>query len=55
MMYGGRSGRKAKPNDAAAVAFDLHADLSCLFNWNTKELFLYVTVEYETEVRSRFL
>ncbi|XP_002736991.1 signal peptidase complex subunit 3-like [Saccoglossus kowalevskii] len=36
-------------NDLGQIAFDLHTELSSLFNWNTKQLFLYLTAEYETK------
>lgn len=36
-------------NDLGFVTFDLKANLTDLFNWNVKQLFLYVTAEYETE------
>lgn len=36
-------------NDLGFVTFDLKADLNHLFNWNVKQLFLYLTAEYETE------
>ncbi|KAK9768797.1 Signal peptidase complex subunit [Basidiobolus ranarum] len=32
----------------AFVKFDLEADLSSLFRWNTKQLFVYVVAEYES-------
>ncbi|KAG7169945.1 Signal peptidase complex subunit 3-like [Homarus americanus] len=35
-------------NDLGALRFDLSSDLTPLFNWNTKQLFLYLTAEYET-------
>ena len=35
-------------NDLGFLTFDLQADLSPLFNWNVKQLFLYLTAEYET-------
>jgi len=35
-------------NDLGAMRFDLNSDLTPLFNWNTKMLFLYLTAEYET-------
>jgi hypothetical protein len=35
-------------NDLGFLTFDLHADLSPLFNWNVKQLFLYLTAEYTT-------
>jgi signal peptidase complex subunit 3 len=31
------------------VRFDLEADLSGLFNWNTKQVFVYVNTEYPAE------
>lgn len=34
--------------DLGFLTFDLKADLRPLFNWNVKELFLYLTAEYET-------
>jgi hypothetical protein len=39
------------------VNVDFQADLTPLFNWNVKQLFLYLTAEYTTphnEVRSGF-
>ena len=36
-------------NDLGFLTFDLQADLTPLFNWNVKQLFLYLTAEYETE------
>ena len=35
-------------NDLGFLTFDLHADFAPLFNWNVKQLFLYLTAEYET-------
>ncbi len=35
-------------NDLGFLTFDLHADLTPLFNWNVKQLFLYLTAEYST-------
>lgn len=35
-------------NDMGFMIFDLKADLQPLFNWNVKQLFLYLTAEYET-------
>lgn len=35
-------------NDLGFVVFDMQADLSRIFNWNVKQLFLYLTAEYET-------
>ena len=36
-------------NDQAFINFDLKADLSPLFNWNVKALYLYLTAEYITD------
>ncbi|XP_014664816.1 PREDICTED: signal peptidase complex subunit 3-like [Priapulus caudatus] len=38
--------------DLGFVNFDLQADLTPIFNWNVKQLFLYLTAEYETEKNS---
>ena len=35
-------------NDLGFLTFDLKADLTPIFNWNVKQLFLYLTAEYET-------
>lgn len=34
--------------DRATLSFDLDADLSSVFNWNVKQLFVYVVAEYES-------
>jgi len=36
-------------NDLGILKIDLSADLEPLFNWNVKQLFLYLTAEYETK------
>ena len=36
-------------SDLGHLVFDLSANLSQLFNWNCKEVFLFLTAEYETE------
>ncbi|XP_063708212.1 signal peptidase complex subunit 3 [Culicoides brevitarsis] len=36
-------------NDLGFITFDLKTDLTGLFNWNVKQLFLYLTAEYESE------
>lgn len=38
-----------KPGELASIRFDLNADLSPLFTWNTKQLFVYVTANYPTK------
>lgn len=35
--------------DLGHLTFDLSADLNPLFNWNVKQLFLYLTAEYKTK------
>lgn len=35
-------------NDLGFLTFDLQTDLTHLFNWNVKQLFLYLTAEYQT-------
>nr|QBH72899.1 microsomal signal peptidase 23 kd subunit [Nicoletia phytophila] len=36
-------------NDLGYLTFDLQANLTHLFNWNVKQLFLYLTAEYATD------
>uniref|UniRef100_T1H644 Signal peptidase complex subunit 3 n=1 Tax=Megaselia scalaris TaxID=36166 RepID=T1H644_MEGSC len=36
-------------HDLGFLTFDLNANLTSLFNWNVKQLFLYLTAEYETK------
>jgi len=38
----------SKATEYAFVEFDLDADLSSLFNWNTKQVFAYLAAEYST-------
>lgn len=35
-----------KPKENSKIQFDLDADLTPLFNWNTKQVFVYLTAEY---------
>ena len=35
-------------NDEAFLAFKISADLSSLFSWNTKQLFVWLDASYET-------
>ncbi|XP_029203748.1 signal peptidase complex subunit 3-like [Acropora muricata] len=37
-------------NDLGFVTFDLQSDLKGIFNWNVKQLFLYLTAEYSTKL-----
>merc|ERR1712073_11785 len=39
-------------NDLGFITFDLQADLTPLFNWNVKVLFLYLSAEYSTPTTS---
>ena len=41
------SAQKEK-QDLGYLTFDLQADLNPLFNWNAKQLFVFLTAEYET-------
>ncbi|XP_026326351.1 signal peptidase complex subunit 3 [Hyposmocoma kahamanoa] len=41
-------GASRERNDLGFLTFDLKTDLSSLFNWNVKQLFLYLTAEYVT-------
>ena len=36
-------------HDQAILSLQMDADLRSVFNWNVKQLFVYVTAEYETE------
>lgn len=42
-------GNNKELNDLGFITFDLQTDLSGLFNWNVKQLFLYLTAEYKTD------
>lgn len=44
--YGSNNG---KPKENAKINFDLETDLSNLFNWNTKQIFVYLTAEYDND------
>lgn len=35
------------------LSLQIDADLRSVFNWNVKQLFVYVTAEYETEANVR--
>lgn len=35
-------------NDLAYLTIDFKADFSSLFDWNTKQLFIYIFAEYAT-------
>ena len=37
------------PHDQAVLTLGIDADLRSVFNWNVKQLFVYVTAEYETD------
>ncbi|GAA6001693.1 signal peptidase complex subunit SPC3 [Rhodotorula paludigena] len=41
--------RYAKEREYAFVKFDLQADLSPLFHWNTKQLFVYLVADYHSD------
>ncbi|KIV86118.1 hypothetical protein PV11_01753 [Exophiala sideris] len=42
-----------KREEYAQIKFDLDADLSSLFTWNTKQLFVYVTANYPSDKNSQ--
>lgn len=42
--YGSTNG---KPKENTKIAFDLETDLTPLFTWNTKQVFVYLTAEYD--------
>ena len=42
-------GAGKKKNDLGFFNFDLETNLEPLFNWNVKQLFLYLTAEYQTK------
>lgn len=44
---------QALQSDQAHLALNIKADLSSCFNWNTKQLFLYVVAKYETPKNKR--
>ena len=48
-------GAGKKKNDLGFLNFDLNVDLEPLFNWNVKQLFLYLTAEYETKEHVKIL
>ncbi|KAH7441281.1 hypothetical protein KP509_03G032100 [Ceratopteris richardii] len=44
--------REIYGNDEARVALNISADLSSIFSWNTKQLFVFVAAEYTTPKNS---
>ncbi|KAI9722955.1 MAG: hypothetical protein M1812_001404 [Candelaria pacifica] len=43
----------SKKEEYAHIKFDLDADLSTLFNWNTKQLFVYILATYPSSSPSK--
>ncbi|XP_037935951.1 signal peptidase complex subunit 3 [Teleopsis dalmanni] len=41
-------GSSREKHDLGFITFDLETNLTSLFNWNVKQLFLYMTAEYKT-------
>ena len=39
-------------HDQAILSLQIDADLRSVFNWNVKQLFVYVTAEYETDANT---
>ena len=44
-----KSLRSHNKKDVAVLTFDLHADLAPAFNWNVKQLFVFVVAEYRSK------
>ncbi|GMM49434.1 signal peptidase complex subunit [Starmerella bacillaris] len=44
-MFGAIDGNR---KENARFAFDMDVDLTGLFNWNTKQVYAYVTIDYDT-------
>lgn len=42
-------GASREKHDLGFLTFDLQTNLTDLFNWNVKQLFLYLTAEYKTK------
>ncbi|CAD7006105.1 signal peptidase complex subunit 3 [Ceratitis capitata] len=42
-------GSSREKHDLGFITFDLETNLTSLFNWNVKQLFLYLTAEYKTQ------
>ncbi|XP_055384301.1 signal peptidase complex subunit 3 [Condylostylus longicornis] len=42
-------GASREKHDLGFLTFDLQTNLTSLFNWNVKQLFLYLTAEYQTK------
>ncbi|KAI8324685.1 signal peptidase 22 kDa subunit [Martensiomyces pterosporus] len=41
--------RTSRKSEYARLTFDVDADLSSMFNWNTKLLFTYITADFKSE------
>ncbi|KAK7027323.1 Signal peptidase complex subunit [Paramarasmius palmivorus] len=46
-VYPSKAPRTKRKQEMAFVNFNISADLSPLFNWNTKQLFIYLEADYE--------
>lgn len=44
-----KSLRSHNKKDVAVLTFDLHTDLAPAFNWNVKQLFVFVVAEYRSK------
>ncbi|OAY81844.1 Signal peptidase complex subunit 3B [Ananas comosus] len=40
--------KQANGNDEVSLTLNISADLSSLFTWNTKQVFVFIAAEYET-------
>lgn len=41
-------GASREKHDLGFITFDIETNLTSLFNWNVKQLFLFLTAEYKT-------
>ncbi|WZN59066.1 subunit 3 of signal peptidase complex [Chloropicon roscoffensis] len=48
-MHGVHHFKPLGGNDEAVLSFQMKGDLSSCFSWNTKQLFAYIKIVYETE------
>ena len=48
-LESGATGKQ--PGDRATIKFDLDADLRDAFDWNVKQLFVFITASYNTTAR----
>merc|ERR1712037_785233 len=52
-MHGVHHFKPLGGNDEAVLSFQMKGDLSSCFSWNTKQLFAYIKIVYETKKHKR--